>query len=240
MLRVKWIKWLGLTVVFIGLAACSSAPTLAPVTAIGKPTLPQSGHYAVKAGDTLYSIAWAYAMDYRHLAELNNLTPPYPIHPGEVLRLRNRAVVMHHRPVTKTPRYSTAVNKPQTTFSQPVRAWLWPVKGQILAKFSTDYTGNPGIDIGGNVGEPVHAAAGGVVVYSGAGVRGYGNLIIIKHNNSYLSAYAFNEVNLVGNGAWVKAGQVIAKMGQNNAGKTLLHFEIRRNGLPVNPLRLLM
>jgi len=215
------------------LTACSSGTAYAPVISVSKPEVPNSGRYRVKAGDTLYSVAWAYAMDYRRLAALNHLKSPYQIHPGQTLRLKGSVRVAQHRP-QKPVRQMAVPNMPS-----PVRRWQWPARGKLAAKFSDTYSGNAGIDISGRYGESVRATAKGIVVYSGTGVRGYGNLIIVKHNNSYLSAYAFNKVNLVRQGARIEAGQMIAKMGRNNAGRVLLHFEIRRNGRPVNPLRYL-
>lgn len=113
----------------------------------------------------------------------------------------------------------------------------WPIKGRILKSFSQD--DNKGIDIAGAMGQNVHAAEGGKVVYSGQGLIGYGNLLIIKHNDMYLSAYANNSQLLVAEGYTVKKGEVIAKVGQAGSNKTSLHFEIRKNGKPVNPLELL-
>ena len=111
-----------------------------------------------------------------------------------------------------------------------------PARGRILHGFSSLAFGNKGIDIQGVYGEPVLASAAGQVVYAGAGIRGYGNLILLKHNDSYLSAYAYNKTITVKEGEWVRAGQTIGTMGRTDAGIVLLHFEIRRNGQPVNPL----
>jgi lipoprotein NlpD len=121
------------------------------------------------------------------------------------------------------------------TYRSP-KGWFWPAQGKVVKGFSLASGGNRGIEIVGRVGEPVFASAGGKVVYSGSGLRGYGNLIIIKHNDSYLSAYAHNKRLLVKEGMQVKAGQIIALMGNNDAGQVLLHFEIRRNGKPINPM----
>jgi lipoprotein NlpD len=114
--------------------------------------------------------------------------------------------------------------------------WQWPAKGTIIKKFSLQSGGSKGIDIAGSLGDLVRATAPGRVVYSGSGLRGYGNLIIVKHSDNYLSAYAHNQQLLVKEGDVVKAGAEIAKMGHNDAGQVMLHFEIRRNGKPVNPL----
>jgi lipoprotein NlpD len=115
--------------------------------------------------------------------------------------------------------------------------WIWPVRGPLIAGF--DETKNKGIDLGGKVGDPVMAAADGRVVYAGAGLRGYGNLIILKHNNTYLTAYAHNQTLLVKEDQSVQKGQKIAEMGSSDADRVKLHFEIRRQGKPVDPARYL-
>lgn len=195
-----------------------------------------SNFYIVRSGDTIYSIAWAFGLDYRVLATINNLSAPYALAVGTRLKMT------HQRPETETG-YAPAEQAPVSSDAQspvtPVSHWQWPARGKLIQRYSTDSDGHPGISIGGQYGELVRAAASGSVVYSGDGVRGYGNLIIIKHNKSYLSAYAFNQQNLVSVGADVKRGQPIARMGRDDAGLTVLYFEIRRNGAPVDPLKLL-
>lgn len=125
------------------------------------------------------------------------------------------------------------------TINGDVRQWQWPVKGPILAKFSSQEHGNKGLDIGGALGTPVKAAAAGQVVYAGNALRGYGNLIIIKHNDDFLSAYAHNHRLLVKERESVAAGQTIAEMGNSDADRIQLHFEIRYRGKSVDPLRYL-
>ncbi|AMM26841.1 peptidoglycan DD-metalloendopeptidase family protein [Variovorax sp. PAMC 28711] len=141
---------------------------------------------------------------------------------------------------------SAAVKPPVTTSSvAPAAAasgdedvgWIWPVRGPLIAGF--DEAKNKGLDIGGKVGDPVMAAADGRVVYAGAGLRGYGNLIILKHNNTYLTAYAHNQTLLVKEDQSVQKGQKIAEMGSSDADRVKLHFEIRRQGKPVDPARYL-
>jgi len=132
----------------------------------------------------------------------------------------------------KTP--STA-NK----FSQKIRKWQWPAPGKIIARFSTAVEGNKGLDIAGNRGDKVKAAANGTVVYAGDALRGYGKLIIVKHNEDYLSAYAHNDRILVKEQQIVKVGDVIAKMGKTDAQRVMLHFEVRFRGKSVNPLKYL-
>lgn len=116
------------------------------------------------------------------------------------------------------------------------KAWVWPTQGKVIRGYSSTTGGNRGIDIGGRLGQPIHAAAAGDVVYCGTGLRGYGKLIIIKHSDDYLSAYAFNKYLLVKEGQFVKAGQPIADMGTDDHGQAILHFEIRKGGKPVNPM----
>lgn len=121
----------------------------------------------------------------------------------------------------------------------PISHWQWPARGRLVQRYSNAPDEHPGISISGQLGEVVRAAADGSVVYSSDGVRGYGNLIIIKHNSGYLSAYAFNQQNLVSIGANVKRGQPIARMGRDDAGLTVLYFEIRKDGTPIDPMKLL-
>lgn len=214
------------------LVGCTNAPgSYAPIVNVNSQQQRQStaklGYYRVRRGDTLYSIAWAYGLDYRALAAANSLSAPYRINPGQMIRVRG---VSKRRSYAERQRLIIVRNK------TPVKSWRWPARGKVIGRYSRKLSGNKGINIAGRYAEPVRAAAGGRVVYSGDGVRGYGNLIIVKHNNSYLSAYAYNKRNLVRVGQTVRQGQVIAQMGRTNAGRVMLHFEIRRNGRPINPL----
>lgn len=203
-----------------------------------------SSDYVVKRGDTIYSIAWAFGLDYRTLARNNNIASPYNIEPGTRLRMTTVAYTPNQKTtptVTLAKRAAPSVvqSQPSLPMSRPVSNWQWPAVGRVAQRYSPGLAGNHGLDIAGRYGEPVRAAAAGRVVYSGAGVRGYGNMVLIKHNDSYLSAYAYNQKNLVRVGQVVRQGQEIARMGRNNAGRVLLHFEIRQNGRPVNPIRYL-
>jgi lipoprotein NlpD len=128
---------------------------------------------------------------------------------------------------------------PEPALPAVVSRWEWPTRGPLLRGYTPEANGKKGIDIGGNAGQPVRSAADGKVVYSGSGLVGYGRLIIIKHNDSLLSAYGHNSELLVTEGEYVKAGQVIAKMGSSGTSSTRLYFEIRQDGKPVNPLRYL-
>lgn len=206
--------------------------------------------YVVQPGDTLYSIAFSVGMDYRLLAAANGITSPYSIHRGQVLRLREMALPL---PVKKNPLIASKkpVKKKKEFFSEPtipkihkahhdhrILQWQWPVQGRVSKGFRLIKPVNAGINFAGNFGEPIKATADGQVVYSGHGIFGYGNLIIVQHNSMYLSAYALNQENLVKEGQWVQQGQVIARMG-GAPKRGALHFEIRKLGKPVNPLRYL-
>lgn len=229
-------------VIIIG---CMRSTGLAPVVNGWLQPNAQFSFYRVKAGDTIYSIAWAFGLDYQALAAINNLHSPYSIRSGEFLRM---TIAPRWKQCTSLAKFATQKASSLKTrieywqppgLVQPVFHWRWPVDDQIVRRYSVGMNGNQGLDIAGRYGEPVLAAADGIVVYSGAEVRGYGNLIIIKHNKSYLSAYAFNRRIFVKECSRVRAGQKIAEMGRSNTGRVLLHFQIRCNGKPVNPLRLL-
>jgi lipoprotein NlpD len=208
---------------FLLLGACVSEEHYAPVYNAWKSPYSQNSHYRVKKGDTLYSISWAFGLDYRDLAAANGLSSPYAISVGQSLNM-----------------YVGKKKAPVKVLKISLRpSWQWPTQGRVVDGFSLARAGNKGVNIAGKLGQPVRASASGRVVYSGDGVRGYGNLIIIKHNDNFLSAYAFNERLLVSVGMSVRAGQVIATMGRDDDKKVLLHFEIRRDGRPVDPLRFL-
>ena len=187
----------------------------------------------VRKGDSLYALAKQYDVSSPQLASLNGLKSPYTIKPGQTLKLT----------ATKTYRAPTATSSKTTTASQQADSkkinWQWPVQGKLITTFKSNKTGRKGIDIAGNEGKEIKAAASGKVVYSGNGLISYGNLVIIKHNRTYLSAYAHNRKLLVKEGESIKAGQKIAELGKTGADSPRLHFEIRKNGKPVNPLNFL-
>ncbi len=221
--------------------------------------------YTVRHGETLYLLAWRYDLDYKQLAQWNGLRSPYTLVPGQHLRLNpgpsSFSVSRRSGPrkVTKSPtpkvvipaRQSTKPTRspPQVARSTPKPnqevlnrgplVWLWPVRGNLLKEFSVNGTGKKGIDIAGIPGQPVKAASAGRVVYSGSGLLGYGQLIIIKHNSKFLSAYAHNRKLIVKEGDQVEPGQKIAELGSTGTDKPMLHFEIRRLGKPVDPLKYL-
>lgn len=242
------------SIFFIGcgfiLSACDSGPNYAPVTEIATiEPIPKTGLHHVTHGETLYEIAWRYGFDYRYLAKQNHLRSPYVLHTGQVIKLNGKAMIL--QPLTEqessVPPFEPilAVNEVQSlskksseikTYKAKTNAWILPTQGKILTPFSQSHKG---INIAGTLGQPIYAAASGKVVYCGDGLRGYGNLIILKHNNVYLSAYAHNKDILVQEGDEVSQGQKIAEMGNTGADKTILHFEIRRAGKPINPLTLM-
>ena len=156
-----------------------------------------------------------------------------------------RAPPVNSASAPENSRNTSVANRPPTTAARPAgtapapvsaAGWSWPARGQLLARFQSNGSLNKGIDIAGQLGEPVRAASDGAVVYAGRGLIGYGDMIIIKHDETYLSAYAHNSRLLVKEGDQVKVGQVIAEMGSSGTDRVKLHFEIRRKGQPVDPL----
>ncbi|MBT8058094.1 MAG: peptidoglycan DD-metalloendopeptidase family protein, partial [Gammaproteobacteria bacterium] len=139
------------------------------------------------------------------------------------------------KPAATTP----ASSRSKTPTSTDHNKWLWPTEGRVVSAFRANDPTRNGIEIGGKEGQPVRATASGEVVYSGSGLIGYGELIIVKHSERLLSAYAHNRKRLVAEGQRVKAGERIAEMGRNDRNKAILHFEIRLNGSPRNPLEYL-
>ena len=257
----------GLTAVW--LVGCSSSPrTPAPVEnrALGTPSktttaeknaqmLPgaenagKPGYYTVQKGDTLTRIGLDHGQSWRDLVRWNNLPNAHLIEVGQVLRVAPPGAAVEAagvvvQPVPNGPE-ATAVTKAPAPVQAPAPTAandeglgvVWPAEGSLLAGF--DEAKNKGLDIGGKAGDPVLAAADGQVVYAGAGLRGYGNLIILKHNNTFLTAYAHNQALLVKEDQKVRKGQKIAEMGKTDADRVKLHFEIRRQGKPVDPAKYL-
>lgn len=216
----------------------------------GKP-----GYYTVKPGDTLIRIGLEHGQAAKDIARWSNLENPNRIEIGQVLRVvppvaASAASGVVAKPVTSataTPvptapasAAASASSTPGPTVSPTADDdidWIWPTSGAVLAGF--DEVKNKGLDIGGVAGDPVVAAADGRVVYVGAGLRGYGNLIILKHNNTYLTAYAHNKTLLIKEDQSVRKGQKIAEMGSSDSDRVKLHFEVRRQGKPVDPARYL-
>ncbi len=332
---------LALFALIVLLGACGEAHVVRREPTHESPAIPAAvthragaGEVEVIRGDTLYGIAFRNGMDFRELAAINGIEPPYTIYVGQILKLRGDRVRVTataqtppetqptQAPARATPHESvptpfeslpappaprattpeaatanastpdrsattparilpaappaspsqtlpqahpTTTTAPPTVVTaprvapapQPVErmpsaailptvvapsggiGWRWPAKGNLVEHFMAGDATRQGIDIAGNEGDPVLAAADGVVVYSGSGLVGYGELIIVKHSDEWLSAYGHNRKRLVAEGQRVRAGQAIAEMGRSGAPRDELHFEIRRNGRPVDPLQYL-
>ena len=227
-------------------ASGEATPALPGSENAGKP-----GYYTVQRGDTLTRIGLDNGQGWRDLARWNNLTNPDLIEVGQVLRVappgaavENTGVVV--RPIAPSGNTSATATPPKPepapaaqngSLSDEGLGFMWPANGVLIAGF--DEAKNKGLDIGGKAGDPVMAAADGQVVYAGSGLRGYGNLIILKHNNTFLTAYAHNQALLVKEDQKVRKGQKIAEMGKSDADRVKLHFEVRRQGKPVDPAKLL-
>lgn len=248
-------------VLLAALAGCTSLHR-APVddgskTASPYPPLPKdcTQTWTVKRGDTLIGIALNTGADYRDIATMNQLADINKIQLDRTLCVRRNAQKskkstadssqtakseqpikdgnksMPVKPVDDMPSTSAATN---AAMADGIK-FAWPAKGKVVAGFND--ASNKGINIAGKMGEPVDAAADGKVVYAGSGLRGYGNLVIVKHDGNYLTAYAHNSKILVKEGDAVKRGQRIADMGDSDADSVMLHFEVRRQGKPVDPLK---
>ncbi|WP_241269824.1 peptidoglycan DD-metalloendopeptidase family protein [Caballeronia sp. M1242] len=241
----------------------STAPVpVAPGASASAPV--EAGFYRVKPGDTLYGISRQYKQKPADLAAWNNLPESKQVNVGQVLRVVPPGASMSTAaagsssssknlpPLLPTPGKQTAekssektiekstekaAEKPAATASAGKGTFVWPVKGEIVRGFGA--SGSKGIDIAGKVGEPVKAAAPGKVVYAGSGLRSYGRMIIVRHSNDYLTAYAYNDKLLVREGDTVKQGATIADMGTGPSGSPVLHFEIRKAGAAVDPVPLL-
>lgn len=205
-------------------------------------TAPDS--HVVRSGETLFKIAWRYGRDHRDLARWNNLGDGSLIYPGQVIRLSapprsaSRGTSPGGAPagpVAGSPRPAPSTAPLPRLPTEPPPPWEWPASGGVAVEFGERPGTGTGILIGGAVGQQVRAAASGRVVYSGSGLIGYGQLIILRHNDTYLSAYGHNASLLVREGDAVRKGQPIATMGEGPGRVPLLHFEIRQNGQPVDP-----
>ncbi len=223
---------------------------------VEKPALARKIVHQVQAGDTLYSIAWKYGYDPQQLADWNKLRPPYNIHLGQMLQVAPPTA----RLIARTPSVDSDSGSqpgfparaeasqmspngavPPVATSSPngaditdsVRSWKWPTEGEVIQRFSAT---EKGLSIVGREAQPIHAAAAGRVVYRGSGLIGLGELVILKHDKSFLSAYAHNKKILVKEGDKVAKGQLIAEMGKTGSERVMLYFEIRKDGKPVDPL----
>lgn len=235
-----------LTVVL--LTACANSNTPAPVVNSWNRLGSSQQVYVVQDGDTLYSIAWRFNVSDQKLAAYNKLAAPYVVKPGQKIRLipsQKKPLAAKVKPVVASPKVSTVTDNAPPAPSQNMAAspasgkghMPWPLKGKVIGQYGQN--GNKGIDIAVPQGTEVKAVDAGTVVYSGSNLHGYGQLIIIKHDNNLMTAYAHNSKLLLKEGASVSNGQVIAASGHSEAAQDMLHFEVRQNGKPVNPMNFL-
>lgn len=272
-----------------GLFGCADNPRAPVEDRHAQPMKPSQPVHAVLQGDTLYSIAFRYGLDYRKVASANGIDAPYTIYPGQQIVLKEAASaqpapvpaqaaqpaqrsspayttapapvtpvpiptaptpIIATRPpspveavkpvapaVKPAPPATPAAGTTETFVGSKVETWRWPTSGRVTRGYSGSV--HKGIDIGGARGDPVAAVAAGKVVYAGTGIVGFGELLIVKHNEVYLSAYGHNDQLLVAEGEVVTAGQTIAEKGSSGTDTVKLHFEIRKAGKPVDPQRLL-
>lgn len=236
-----------------GLAGCTGHGGLAPVSdRTGRAANSGDKWITVRKGDTLFSISFAYGYNHLAIAKLNRIKPPYTIYPGQRIKLSGEAPKSQNSKKTSTQKNTrkwqkstkkARISRHSASISPSYKGstiqWAWPANGKVVRTYSASAPQKKGIAISGKHGQVIKAAAKGKVVYSGNGLLGYGNLIIMKHSETYLSAYAHSLKVYVKEGQMVKKGQKVASMGRNESGDPMLHFEIRRHGKPVNPLRYL-
>lgn len=274
------------------LSACKSTQQLPPVEQLSQPPSIRLNYHTVSRGDSLYTIAWLYGVDFHELAQINHLSPPYALRNGQKIMLDNnstgrsstasRAVssapgvqvmavqndngvrevtrstttampliatpstVSHSssaagsdrvaKPALSQPAVSQSAASTASTTATSSGRWAWPTQGRVISQYSANDPLRKGIDLAGKLGDPVKAAGSGSVVYAGSGLAGYGQLIIIKHDEQFLSAYGHNSKLLVAEGDTVKKGQIIAEVGSSGTDSNKLHFEIRQSGKPVDPM----
>mgnify|MGYP000135573823 FL=1 len=261
---VKQVVFFSLIALFLT-AGCARKVPPAPVININtyvdeSSKWSSAKQHIVQSGETLYGIAWLYGLDYQVLANNNALEEPYALNVGQTLELMNKPVKKIvpsadiSKPVANVVKTPVVANnkKTDTMRTHPttkksaleqipkrVKRWQWPAEGTLISTFSTAEAGVRGIEIANKSGTPVVSAADGKVVYSGNALRGYGNLIIIKHTNKFLSAYAHNSKILVKERDFVQAGEQIAIMGDSGTNSIKLRFEIRYNGKSLDPLKYL-
>ena len=250
---------INILIICVLFSACGTNKRYVPVRDVAQLANSNASTYTVQKGDTLYSIAWRHDIDYQQLAKINNIGKKFDIYPGQVLQIKPKKLnktspVIKKNSIKKSASSQQKLNKNKarskketqetskktaSNYYTNVRNWAWPAQGKLVNTFHTDNGLNKGIDIQGQLGEPVIAAARGKVVYAGEGLRGYGKLIIVKHNEKFLSAYAHNDKLLVKEEEWVNQGQRIAVMGSSGTDRVKLHFQIRLDGKPVNPIKYL-
>lgn len=228
---------IALMIIVSMISGCQHSPVTTPVSNVGE----KDKYHIVRSGDTLYSIAWRYGRDYKSLARANKIASPYTIFVDQKIAIRDksettRKTAAREKKARKLTRVKqTKAKQASSTIStNSTVKWRWPMNGAILKNF--DGKINKGIDIAGEPGARVNAAADGVVVYAGGNLRGYGKLVIVKHNDHFLSAYGNNREIRVREGEDVKAGQMLAEAGRGSSNAEMLHFEIRQDGKPKDPI----
>jgi lipoprotein NlpD len=238
---VRIIYNISILLVMFLLVGCGGREDLAPVNELHWRSIEKNAaHHVVRKGETLYAIAFRYDQDYRQLAQINHLSSPYILRVGQVVQLGRASYPKPTYYAQPRPHLNrSAINRPIYTQSKVgSRQWQWPAQGRVVETF-VPQQGKKGINIAGKPGAKIYAANNGIVAYAGSGLAGYGNLIIIKHDNQLLTAYGHNARNLVVEGQAIKAGQPIAVMGVIDQQYVGVHFEIRQAGRPVNPLNYL-
>ncbi len=258
--KIMKIMMLSVAVGFtVAMAGCASKPQINNSSRYAM----APNYYTVRSGDTLSGIAMRYGLDYISIAEMNDIAPPYRIYVNQSLRLKKgsspRTVstqVMAQPEQIKRQTIALPTTQPVTPVTQPTTTapstnttvtsvapnsslrWIKPTNGPVIQGFNLA-NNVKGIRYGGNQGDPIYAAADGQVVYAADGLKEYGNLVLIKHIDGYISAYAHNSKMLVKSGDNVTAGQKIAEMGSTGASQVMLEFQIRLDGKPINPINLL-
>ncbi|MDF3348448.1 peptidoglycan DD-metalloendopeptidase family protein [Acinetobacter pittii] len=258
--KIMKIMLLSVAVGFtVAMAGCASKPQINNSSRYAM----APNYYTVRSGDTLSGIAMRYGLDYISIAEMNDIAPPYRIYVNQSLRLKKgsspRTVstqVMAQPEQIKRQTIALPTTQPVTPVTQPTTTapstnttvtsvapnsslrWIKPTNGPVIQGFNLA-NNVKGIRYGGNQGDPIYAAADGQVVYAADGLKEYGNLVLIKHIDGYISAYAHNSKMLVKSGDNVTAGQKIAEMGSTGASQVMLEFQIRLDGKPINPINLL-
>jgi lipoprotein NlpD len=249
--KPAWLRRSGALVLcaFALLSGCANqSGSRAPVTDLNSSGAGVARTYVIKPGDTINKISRATGVDEATILRLNKLVNPNRLIAGQTLKLSEgtEAVAPSTRPTPSSKPEARPIDAANGTgqASETVTpaadagliSWGWPAKGKVIQGFTQT---TKGIDIAGNAGDAIEAAANGKVMYSGNGVRGLGNLIIVNHDNGFITAYAHNKTLLVKAGQEVKKGAKIAEMGQTDAASVRLHFEVRRQGVPVDPLQYL-